>query len=127
MSRTTEPLTEPTSETTAPGLRCGPISAATAPQAPTGMQTITRSASFTASALVATTLSAKPSSTTRLRVASERAVATISFTTPCSRAARAIEEPIRPTPISARRLNRGSVAAGPHVRPIAVPIVTCAP
>ena len=113
MSRTTEPLTEPTSETVAPALRCGPISAATAPHAPTGMQTITRSAPFAASALVATTLSAMPSSTTRLRVASERAVATISFTTPCSRAARAIEEPIRPTPISARRSNNGFVISAP--------------
>ena len=43
------------------------------------MQTITRSASFAASALVATTWSAMPSSATRLRVASERAVATISL------------------------------------------------
>ena len=34
-------------------------------------------------------------------------VATISRTAPCARAARAIEEPIRPTPISARRLNSG--------------------
>ena len=37
----------------------------------------------------------------------ERAVATISRTKPCARAARAIEPPIRPTPISARRSNRG--------------------
>ena len=55
MSRTTEPLTEPTSETIAPGIRCGPISLATAPQAPTGMQTMTRSAPSTAAALVSTT------------------------------------------------------------------------
>ena len=46
MSRTTAALTEPTSETVAPGLRCGPISFATAPQAPIGTQTITRSAFF---------------------------------------------------------------------------------
>ncbi len=39
------------------------------------MQTITRSASFAASALVSTTWSAMPSSATRLRVASDRAVA----------------------------------------------------
>ena len=37
--------------------------------------------------------------------AAERAVATISRTAPCARAARAIDEPIRPTPINARRLN----------------------
>ena len=44
MSRTTEPLTEPTSDTIAPGSRCGPIALAIAPHAPTGMQRITRSA-----------------------------------------------------------------------------------
>ena len=48
MSRTTEPFTEPTSDRIAPGFRCGPISLATAPQAPTGIETITRSASLTA-------------------------------------------------------------------------------
>ena len=37
----------------------------------------------------------------------ERAVATIARTAPCARAARAIEPPIRPTPISARRLKIG--------------------
>src|ERR1700730_2679870 len=42
-----------------------------------------------------------PSSTTRLRVACERAVATIVRAAPYSRAARAIDPPIRPTPISA--------------------------
>ena len=46
MSRTTAPLTEPTSETIAPGFRWAAISCATGPQAPTGMQRITRSASF---------------------------------------------------------------------------------
>ena len=71
MSRTTEPFTEPTSETVAPGLRCGPISLATAPQTPTGTQTMTRSAPSTASALVSVTVSARPSSTTRLRVFGE--------------------------------------------------------
>jgi len=50
-----------------------------------------------------TTSSAIPSSTTRLRVAADRAVATIERTAPRSRAARAIDEPIRPTPMSARR------------------------
>ena len=36
-------------------LRCGPISLATSPQAPTGTQTMTRSAPATAAALVSTT------------------------------------------------------------------------
>src|SRR5208282_2365600 len=108
MSRSTAPLTEPTSETVAPRARCGPISSATAPQAPTGTQTMTRSAPATAAALLSTTWSASPSSATRRRVSAERAVATISRTTPCARAARAIEEPIKPTPIKARRLNSGA-------------------
>ena len=41
--------------------------------------------------------------------AAERAVATISRASPCSRAARAIEPPIRPKPIRATRLKRGAV------------------
>ena len=83
------------------------ISAATGPLAPTGIHTMTRSASLTASALVSTTRSAMPSSTTRLRVAAERAVATIERTTPYSRAARAIEPPISPTPMMAIWLKTG--------------------
>src|SRR3984957_5178913 len=108
MSRTTAPLPEPTSETVAPRIRCGPISAATSPQAPTGTHTITRSAPATAAALSSATRSASPSSATRRRVAAERAVATISRTVPCARAAWAIDEPIRPTPIKARRLYNGA-------------------
>src|SRR5436190_7310899 len=69
---------------------------------------MTRSAPAAAAALLSTTRSARPSSTTRRRVAAERAVATISPTTPCARAARAIEEPIRPTPTKARRPNSGA-------------------
>src|SRR5580658_1860935 len=109
MSLTTAPFTEPTSEMIAPGLRCGAISAVTAPQAPTGMQRMTRSASLTASALVSTTASTMPSSFTRARVLAERAVVTISPANPCARAARAIEPPISPKPISAI-LGNGSVA-----------------
>ncbi len=112
MSRTTAPLTEPTSETIAPGLRCGAISCATAPQAPTGMHRMTRSASSTASALVSTTESVMPSSLTRARVLAERAVVTISPASPCSRAARAIEPPISPKPISAILLNGGAAFMG---------------
>ena len=55
MSRRTWPFTEPTSDTMAPGLSEPAISAVTGPLAPTGMQTMTRSASFAASALVSTT------------------------------------------------------------------------
>ena len=42
------------------------------------------------------------------RLLAERAVVTISPANPCSRAARAIEPPIRPKPISAIRLNDGA-------------------
>ncbi len=70
---------------------------------------MTRSAPATAAALLSTTWSARPSSATRARVAAERAVATIERTTPWARAARAIEEPMRPTPMSARRLKSGSL------------------
>src|SRR5208282_5198746 len=108
MSRTMAALTEPTSETTAPGLRCGAISSATSPQTPTGTQAMTRSAPATAAAFVSTTWSASPSSATRRRVAAERALATLARTAPCARAARAIEEPMRPTPISASRLKIGA-------------------
>ena len=45
-------LTEPTSVTVAPGFRNGAISRATSPIAPTGTQSITRSAPSTASAAV---------------------------------------------------------------------------
>ena len=47
---------------------------------------------------------------------SRRAVATISRTTPYSRAARAIEPPIRPTPISARRSMMGLTPSSPSAR-----------
>ena len=49
MAAITASLTEPTSVTIAPGARCGPICSATAPHAPTGTDTITRSAPLTAS------------------------------------------------------------------------------
>jgi hypothetical protein len=44
----TDALVEPTSVTVAPGFNAGAISAATAPDAPTGTETMTRSASVTA-------------------------------------------------------------------------------
>ncbi len=48
--RTTEVLTEPTSETIAPAFSAGAIAFAISSQAPTGTQRMTRSASRTASA-----------------------------------------------------------------------------
>ena len=46
----TDALVEPTSVRIAPGFSAGAISSATAPDAPTGTETMTRSASRTASA-----------------------------------------------------------------------------
>src|ERR1700680_4751443 len=105
----TAPLTEPTSETIAPFFNFGPISAATAPLAPTGTQTMTQSAPSAASALVSTTRSESFNSTTRLRVAAERAVATMIFAAPCARAARAIEEQIGRARTTASRSKIGAV------------------
>src|SRR5437764_4654068 len=50
MSAITVCLTEPASDTMQPGLSLGAIALATAPHAPTGVQTITRSASTQAAA-----------------------------------------------------------------------------
>ncbi len=71
MASITAFLTEPASETMAPSASAGAISAATAPQAPTGMQRITRSAPSTASDAVAAIRSQNPSSADRARVASD--------------------------------------------------------
>jgi hypothetical protein len=54
-----------------------------------------------------------PSSVTRARVFSERAVVTISLASACDRAARAIEPPIRPKPISATRRKIGTALIWP--------------
>ena len=79
--------------------RCGAISSATAPQAPTGTQTMTSSAPSTASAVVSATLSAMPSSTHALAASPASAMSPRS-SAPRARAlaARTIEEPIRPEP-----------------------------
>src|SRR5215467_13473757 len=53
-----------------------------------------------------------PSSITRLRVCADRAVATMLPTRFSARAARAMEDPIRPVPISARREKRGGGIIG---------------
>ena len=99
----TAAFTEPTSLTVAPGFRCGPISAATSPIAPTGTQSTTRSAPATASAAVSTTRSQSPSSAATARVSAERAVPTISPARPSRRIRRPIDPAISPSPISATR------------------------
>src|SRR5262249_61876646 len=51
--------------------------------------------------------------------AAGRSVVTIELSAPCARTARAIEEPIRPIPISARRLKIGTpfMECNPAARP----------
>jgi len=96
-------LTEPTSVSVAPGARCGPISSATAPIAPTGTQSTTRSAPCTASAALSVTRSTRPISRATPRVSAERAVPTISPASPARRIASDIEPAISPSPIRATR------------------------
>ena len=96
-------LTDPTSVTVAPLARCGAICAVTAPIAPTGTQSTTRSAPSTASAAVSTIRSHNPISCAIVRVSAERAVPTISPASPPRRIASAIEPAISPSPISATR------------------------
>ncbi len=105
MSLRTADFTEPVSETIAPGFKCAAMSFATAPQAPTGTQAMTMSAPATASWLVSAMRSASPISFARARTAGEPSVATSSSARCCAFTARAIEEPIRPSPISVTRPN----------------------
>src|ERR1700730_5035628 len=109
-----EALTDPTSDTIAPGKRCGPISRASAPMTPTGAQRMTRSAASTAAAAVSMTRSASASSVTLARTALDESVAMISRASPLRRQTRARDEPIRPMPMRARRWNRGSLKGPPR-------------
>ena len=97
----------------APGFRCGAISARRAPQAPTGAQRMTRSAprsglgrrsplDVIGKAELAHALAARRGDASAMRRSSRARVK--------SRAARAIDEPIRPMPISASRSKIGCTA-----------------
>ena len=101
MSAITVCFTEPTSDTMQPGLSDEAIAAAAGPQAPTGVQTITRSASFTAAARSVPQWSASFSLLARAAVSALRVAATIDVASPRLRASSAIEPPISPMPISA--------------------------
>src|ERR1700719_3857913 len=109
-----EALTDPTSDTIAPGLRCGPISRAIAPMTPTGAQRMTRSAASTAAAAVSMTRSASASSIALARTALDVSVAMISCASPLRGQPRARDEPIRPMPMRARRWNKGSLSGPPR-------------
>ncbi len=97
----TSPFTEPTSVSVAPGFSPGAQASAAAPMAPGGGASTTRSAPVTASAGSATTRSAMPSSVTRSRTAALASETTMVSATAWARAARTMEEPIRPQPITA--------------------------
>src|SRR6202011_4518977 len=109
-----EALTDPTSDTIAPGLRCGPISRAIAPMTPTGAQRMTRRAASTAAASVAVARSASARSVPLARTALDESGAIISRASPLRRQTCARDEPIRPMPMRARRWNRGSLRGPPR-------------
>lgn len=101
----TEALVEPTSVTMAPGFRCGAICSATAPDEPTGTETMTRSASLTACAADVVYSLPSASSSARFSVSALRVEIVTCRARPSSLMSRAIDEPIRPMPTSAMRSN----------------------
>src|ERR1019366_247378 len=114
-SRMTDCLVEPTSVSTVPGAKAGPIFEARSANAPTGAHSMTQSAPSTALAGSSSTRSAKPSSTTRSKGFWVRALTMISDArSPRSFAMRATEEPISPIPSSARRRKTGSATGLLH-------------
>src|SRR5476651_2497004 len=109
MSAITVCFTEPTSEMMQPGLSDEAIASVAGPQAPTGVQTITRSASLTAAARSVPQWSASFSLLASAAVSALRVAATIDLASPRLRASSAIEPPIRPMPISAILSKRGAL------------------
>ena len=116
--RTTAPLTEPTSETMAPGFSAGAISAATAPAGAdrhaeddeVGARARPRPRS-------SVTTSARPSSRARARTASAASVTTTVVASPVARGPpRAIDEPIRPMPIERDALEDAAAASAGAAR-----------
>src|SRR5579883_3368621 len=96
----------------APGSRLEAICRATPSMAPTGVQRMTKSAPAAPSAALPCTRSARPSSATLSQTAGEESAAMISRASLLRRAARAIEEPMRPMPMSDRRSNKGDSSDG---------------
>ena len=109
---TTACLTEPTSDTMAPGFSAGAMPAATAPHAPTGTQKMTRSAPRTASAADRRgRRRARPSAVNALQRPAMRSHATMVRARFLRRATRASDEPIRPSPTMTSRSKSGSGSA----------------
>ena len=84
-----------------PGFSLGAMARAASPQAPTGVQTITRSASSQAAARSVPQWSTSFRRLAASAVSARRVAATMVLARPPRRAASAIEPPIRPMPISA--------------------------
>ena len=116
MSLTMAPLTEPTSEMIAPGLRCARDLLRHRSAGADGNAEDDEIGVLDRFRIGRHTWSTMPSSITRARVFSERAVVTISAARPWSFAARAIEPPIRPKPISATRWKCGVRAHLPAMK-----------
>ena len=112
--RSPRALTEPTSDTIAPGFSAGAIARPISPFAPTGAHRMTQSASRTASARSRRVDVAQTESLGAGQSASgEASATTIRRAAFCLRMARASDEPISPMPMIARSPNTGSSSGGP--------------
>src|SRR6478672_11052129 len=89
--------------------------AATSPQAPTGTQRITKSASRAPSATDLVTASAMPRVSTRSRTASDASMATTLRARPFRRVTLARDDPISPRPTMAMVSKTGAASAGPSL------------
>src|ERR1700733_1479540 len=109
----TAPLTEPTSDTMAPCFSAGAMARAIASLAPTGAQRMTQSAVATARARSSVTRSPSPKAFARSKTEMDESARTIRRAARRWRAARAIDEPISPTPIIASSSKIGSARGAP--------------
>src|ERR1700722_1541938 len=109
----TAPLTEPTSDTMAPCFSAGAMARAIASLAPTGAQRMTQSAVATARARSSVTRSPSPKAFARSKTEMDESARTIRRAARRWRAARAIDEPISPTPTIASSSKTGSARGAP--------------
>ena len=119
ISATTAPLTEPTSETIAPGLRRARSARRSRRWRRPGCRGSRNRRSATARAIRRDDV-AKASALARSSTPSERSARTIAAPRAARRAARAIDEPISPTPMIASRSKIGS-ASGSWSRSATLP------
>src|ERR1700734_3790165 len=109
----TAPLTEPTSDTIAPCLSAGAMARPIASLAPTGAHRMTQSALPTARAKSSVTTSPSPRAFARSKTSKDESARTMRRAAWRWRAARAIDEPISPTPIIASSSKIGSARGAP--------------